>query len=185
MEYDLGEEAKPMICVALYTPHWIVRGNLRTAVPMRLSDLLNNWDKNFVPVEEARVIDLGDARIEGVSEGELLAVALEDILMAHEIPLPETQSVKTASAEMRVQKQPESVRVWVGPYRAEGAVHLPQLVDVMGYVERITESFLPLTSATIEPPASSHLGKVGVSFVLVNRHRLLLHRLVPKESPEE
>lgn len=184
-EYDWDEEAKPIVCVALYTQHWIIRGNVRTAVPMRLSDLMNNWDNHFIPVEEARVIDLEDARIEGVAGGELLAVALEDILMVHEIPVPETQSVKTASVEMRVQKLPERVRVWVGPYRVEGAIHLPQLVDVVGYIERITESFLPLTSATIEPPVQSRLGKVGVPFVLVSRHRMLLHKVVSPEAPEE
>lgn len=184
MSESWSEEARIVTRVAVYTPSWVITGNIRTRTPVRLTDLLNNLSEAFFPLDEARTIGLRDGRIEAGAIPTTLLIALTEILVLHEVPTPEASS-RPGAAEMHVPKQPTAVMAYVGPLRVEGNLYLPAGADMAAYIDRAVGTFLPLTSVTIVPPERERLGAVRVPFALVNRNHLAIGRLEKGAPPPE
>lgn len=179
-----SEEARVVTRVALYTPAWVITGNLRMVAPVRLSDLLNNWSEAFFPLDEARTLSLEDGRAEAGLLPTTLLVALTEILMLHEVPSPEAAS-RPGAVEMHVPKQPTPIMAYIGPLRVEGNLYLPAGADMAAYIGHAVGTFLPLTSVTIVLPEHGRLGMVRVPFALINRHRSVIGRLEKGPPPPE
>jgi len=179
-----SEEVRVVTRVALYTPSWVITGNLRMRTPVRLTDLLNNWTESFFPLDEVRTVSLRDGRVEAGALPTMLLVALTEILVLHEVPAPEAAS-RPRAAEMHVPKQPTAVMAYVGPLRVEGNLYLPAGADMGAYISHAIGTFLPLTSVTIVPPERERLSPVRVPFALVNRNHLLISRLEKGPPPPE
>ena len=183
-EHGGSEEARVVTRVALYTPSWVITGSLRTATPVRLSDLLNNWSEAFLPLDDARTVNLRDGRVESGAAPASLLVALGEILVLHEVPVPEA-AARAGAAGMHVAKEPTTVGAYVGPLRIEGSLYMPTGANMAAYIDRCVGAFLPLTSVAIYPPDRERLGVVRVPFALVNRSHLVVGRMGKGALPPE
>jgi len=173
-EKSRAEKGGIVMRVIVYTSSCIITGSLHLTAPIRLTDLLNNWQERFFPVHDPRVIQLQADQVESVPESDPLLIAREEILLLHELPARAAATKPEGRVEMRVPKGPTPIRAYLGPYRIDGTLYLPQQADIATYLNRITETFLALTDVSICSAAREQLGTVHVPFALARRDRLIV-----------
>lgn len=173
MAEEYTEVRREAIQVAVYTASWIARGVIRRLAPIRLSDHVNIEGEDFIELHEPRFMDLAKRSLEPVAEPGPWLVHRGQILLIHEVPTPAGPPEPTpAPPPVRIPKRPRPVRAYLGPFRVEGNLFVPEHGDLGAYISHANVPFLPLTSATISMPSWPELGVISVAFVLVNWQRL-------------
>ena len=175
MSENISPEARQAgLTVIAYTAWTIAAGVVRPRGIARISDVFNNWDETFIPLEDGRLVDPATGQVESQSRGTLL-LPRQEILLVHEVSAADEPSQRAGVEDMRVQKQTLLVRVGLGPYAVQGSLYLPQFSTLANYLNHSEQTFLPLTSALISLTAGERLREVRVPFVLVCRGCLLIH----------
>jgi hypothetical protein len=179
------EQAASTTRVAMYLSSRIITGLLHLRARVRLTEILNSWEEEFVTLEDPWLIHLhGDHRDPVREEGPLF-VPRQEILLLHEISMPEERAVQTVAPDARVAKVATPIRAYAGPLRVAAELHLSQHSTIDSYLNRAGETFVPLTAVSITFPTHDHLDPVIVSFALANRNRLIIARKGSGVSPEK
>jgi|GEM_PF-3412651 hypothetical protein len=176
MAEEYQEVRRETIPVAIYTPFWVARGAIHRLAPIRLSDHLNVEGEDFIELHEPRFMDLTKRSLELVPEAGPWFIQRGQILIVHELPSPSAAPSPPSPAPppVRIPKFPRPVRLWLGPFRVEGNLFLPEHAELGAHIARANTIFLPLTAATIALPSWEALGVIHVPFALVNWQRLAI-----------
>jgi hypothetical protein len=182
---SMSEESQVSIAILIYTTFRIVTGVLYLPPEVRLSDRLNVSKDDFIPLHDPRIIDLQQGWVEPVAERGPWFVHRREILILHEVSTFETRARVVGVPSERVPRCPHVIRAYLGSFRVEGTLHLPEDCDVASYLNRTVKPFLPLTAVQISLPVRDDLDVVHAPFALLNRSRLVISKQVEDDSLDE
>lgn len=171
--------------VAIYLSSWIVTGTLHLRARVRLTDILNSWVEEFLCLEDPILIQLQGEQKEPIREASPMFIHRQQILLLHEISTPDERAVKTVGPDARVAKVALPIRAYAGPLRVGALFYLPQFSEMSAYLNRVGETFLPLTSVSLSFPFREDLEPVQVSFALMNKNSLVIVQTGPSEPAGE
>lgn len=163
----MQQEPEPRsVAVAAIMPGAWLRGIVELGRLRRLSDVLNHVAASYVPVLDAELMPSG-AR-EWPRPQARLYVNKADLLFVH--PTADSPPF-TPPPGLVVSKLRAPLGLYVGEYRVEGIVHLPDRVPWEQYLSVLRDRFLAITEATITHAATGEPVE-SAGFVAVNRERI-------------
>jgi len=125
--------------LTLFTDAYVIRGLMRTR-QRRITDILNQEEREFVVIEET-VMDEFGSRSPAV-KADFAQVNLGSVLFAV------ADTPVEAIPELRTPKIAEQALVSIPPFRIVGRIHLLPGRDLHEALDELTGRFLPATDAT-------------------------------------
>ena len=125
--------------LTLYTDALVIRGSVRTR-QVRISDILNSADEDFLVLSNAVVDEFGTREL--ATRTEFAQVNLASVLFAV------ADTPVEPRPDLRTPKVPEQAMISIPPFRITGRIHLLPDRGLGEALSELTGRFLPVTDAT-------------------------------------
>ena len=140
------QERKPAIHeVIAYTDQLEVRGEVRAWPPRRVLDVLNNTQTSFLAMDQVSVLPLSRWGTSQPAAVESIVLQKERILLVWLIKETEVEAAEFAT----VYKVPERVVAYVGPFVAQGIMHIVRESTVSQSLDGVRDQFIALTNPSL------------------------------------
>ena len=147
--------------LTLYTDALVIRGMVRTR-QVRISDILNGADEDFLVLSNAVVDEFGTREL--ATRTEFAQVNLASVLFAV------ADTAVEARPDLRTPKVPEQAMISIPPFRITGRIHLLPERDLREALSELTGRFLPVTDATYWSDTVGE-ARATAPMVAFNHHR--------------
>jgi hypothetical protein len=160
------EERTPAIHeIIAYTDQLEVRGEVRAWPPRRILDVLNNRQTSFLIVHQAAVMPLSRWGTSQPAAVESIVLNKDEILLVWLVKETEVEAAEFAT----VYKAPKRIVAYVGPFVAQGIIHIVRESTVSQWLDGIKEQFIALTSPSLLCLPVAGLSLEGAPVLCVNR----------------
>lgn len=165
--YELRADEK-VTQVMIGTQNLLLWGDLVTKEQARISAFLSTLAEDFVPIHDAKILQLAPSQQVPPLHRATAYVKLEEILlfyiMSEDVPLPE-------ETEVRRYHPAEAL---VGDFQIEGTIIKSPIASIQNLLLVTKDDYIPFYKVTIRHTAKPWLGTFSTSMVQVRRHRMTM-----------
>ena len=140
------EETTPAIHdIVAYTDQLEVRGEVKAWPPRRILDVLNSKQTPFLTVDDASVMPLSRWGKAQPATAETIVLNKAEIVLVWLI----RETAVTASEFATVHKVPQRVIAYVGPFVAQGTMHIIREATLSQALDSASDQFVALTDPSV------------------------------------
>jgi hypothetical protein len=164
------EETAPAIHeIVAYTDYLEVKGRVRAWPPRRILDVLNSRQTPYLTVDGASVLPLSRWGKAQPASAEGIVLNKAEIIL---VWLVKETMVKT-SEFATVHKIPQRVIAYVGPFVAQGTMHIIREATLSQALDAVSDQFIALTAPSILCLSVSGISLEGGLVLCVNKDRIM------------
>ena len=164
------EESKPAIHdIVAYTDQLEVRGVVKAWPPRRILDVLNSTQTLYLTVEDASVMPLSRwGKAQPATAPAIILNKAEIVLvwLVRESGVP-------ASELSTVHKVPQKVIAYLGPFVAQGTMHIIREASLSQALDSASEQFLALTDPSMLCLSVAGISLEGGLVLCLNRGKII------------
>ncbi len=170
------EEQTPAIHqVIAYTDRLEVRGEVRAWPPRRILDVLNNRQTSFLILHQTSVMPLSRWGTSPPAAVESVALNKDRLLLVWLIEETKVEAAEFAT----VYKVPERIVAYVGPFVAQGTMHIIRESTVSQSLDGTKEQFVALTDPSVLCLTAAGLSLEGGLVLCLNRASIMAVHSAP------
>ncbi len=166
MDTDQSSQQNTALRCVMFTYNTRMQGYARTS-HVRLTDLLNTPEPDFVLLQNVEVLPLGSGESERISAASVL-IRKENVIFA--LPLDETappREVSSGGAAL-LQREARHATLGIGPFTIDGTLHLVPGADLLQHVRESSWPYLAVTDVTVGYRSDTS-SRFKAPFVVINR----------------
>ena len=155
--------------IVAYTDRLEVRGEVHAWPPRRILDVLNNTQTPYLTVEQASVLPLSRWGRAQPTITESIVLNKAEIALVWLIKETEVESSEFAT----VYKVPQRVVAYIGPFVAQGTMHILRDTTLSQALDAVREQWFALTDPSVLCLSVAELTLAGGLVLSVNKDRVM------------